>query len=269
MGNADRMDSPSFSLGGAVALVTGAGGGIGSAICLALMSAGAIVIGSGRREPPVAARIDSWMQQDVTSADDWSRVVSEIEARYGRLDCLVHNAGVYAVENFASISIELLRDVFRVNVESVLLGLQAALPLLRRSGNHRVGGASVVTISSVAGIRGVPLNAAYSASKAAATLLSKSAAKEFALLGYPIRVNTVHPGRTNTNMMSGILSRYSHIGSGAGIEAELANKSRALPIPMDRMARPDEVAGAVVYLCSTAASYVTGSELVIDGGFNA
>lgn len=267
MRDADSAEVPSLALGGAVALVTGAGGGIGLAICAALMGAGAIVVGSGRRESPAAAKVNFWMQQDVASADDWSRVVADIKARYGRLDCLVHNAGVYAVESLACISVEQFRYVFRINVESILLGLQAALPLLRMSGSGRMGGSSVVTISSVAGIRGVPLNAAYSASKAAATLLSKSAAKEFALLGYPIRVNTVHPGRIKTDMMNGILSRYSEIGSSARIEAELAKKAIGVPIPMNRMARPEEVAGAVVYLCSPAASYVTGSELVIDGGF--
>lgn len=269
MHHVDGRSVASFDLGGAVALVTGAGGGIGAAICAALMNAGALVVGSGRHDPPSTAKVDFWIKQDVASAADWSRVVANIEERHGRLDCLVNNAGAYSVESLSSISIEQLRELFSVNVESVLLGLQAALPLLRMSGSHRIGGSSVVTISSVAGIRGVPLNAAYSASKAAATLLSKSAAKEFALLGYPIRVNSVHPGRTTTDMMSGILSRYSEIASSGSIEAEVAKKASGVPIPMDRMARPEEVAGAVVYLCSSAASYVTGSELVIDGGLNA
>lgn len=269
MSDKGMSDAPSFSLQGAVALVTGAGGGIGRAICKALTSAGALVTGSGRRNPSVLPEIDSWVQQDVASADDWSRVVTTIEARYGRLDCLVHNAGIYAVESITNISIEQLRYVFSINVEAVLLGLQASLPLLCRSGSDRPGGSSVVTISSVAGIRGAPLNAAYSASKGAVTLLSKSAAKEFALLGHPVRVNTVHPARTATDMMSGIFSRYSEIAASAESEAKLARLAIETPTLMNRMAQPEEIAGAVVYLCSPAASYVTGSELVIDGGFNA
>lgn len=262
-------DGSIFALDGAVALVTGASRGIGRAICAALTSAGAVVVGSGRREPLETLQVDTWSKLDVTSADDWARVLNDIELRYGRLDCVVLNAGVQAVEGITSISVQQLRDVFRVNVESVLLGLQASLPLLRKCGNHRIGGSSVVTISSVAGIRGVPLNAAYCASKGAATLLSKSAAKEFALLGYPIRVNTVHPGRTKTDMITDILSKYSEIGSSAAVEAKIAKLALEAPMLMNRMALPEEIANAVVYLCSSAASYVTGAELVVDGGVTA
>ena len=261
--------SPNFSLDGTVALVTGARGGIGQALCSALSGAGAKVIASGRGEPSSTLNADSWMLHDVTSAADWSRIVTAIRERYGRLDCLINNAGLSMVQSIGSLAMEDLRRVFSVNVESVLLSLQASMPLLRESGKHRFGGSSVVNISSVAGLRGVPLNAAYSASKGAVTLLSKSAAKEFAMLEYPVRVNTVHPGRTDTRMMDSILSRYNQIGATPIDEARAAKLAINANIPLNRIARPDEIAGAVVYLCSTAASYVTGSELVVDGGFNA
>lgn len=253
-------------LSGTFALVTGAGGGIGGAVCSALADAGAKVIATGRGEPrDVNAEV--WLKHDVTSADDWSRVLDEIQSRFGRLDCLVNNAGIAMVESIASLSLEQWRRVSRVNVESVLLGLQACVPLLTESGRHRVGGSAIVNVSSIAALRGVAFNAAYCASKAAVTLLSKSAAKEFAALGYPIRVNSVHPGSVDTKMMDSILERHVTVGVAASESAVKASMlSRNL---LGRMGHPDEIGGAVVFLCSQAASFMTGAELVIDGGSTA
>lgn len=259
-------DVATCTLSGAVALVTGAGGGIGRAICAALGEAGARVAGSGRGDVPGDTRADVWLRHDVTSVEDWARVARTIEARFGRLDCLINNAGMALVESVATISLEQLRRVLSVNVESVLLGMQALLPLLRRSGTQRTGGSVVINMSSVAGLRGVPLNAAYSASKGAVTLLSKSAAKEFAALGYPVRVNTVHPSRVETRMIDSIMARYAEIRSAASSEAQLAATAINAQTPWGRMATPEEVAGGVVFLCSPAASYMTGAELIIDGG---
>src|SRR5690606_30136172 len=107
----------------------------------------------------------------------------------------------------------------------------------------------------------------YAASKAALTLLSKSAAKEFATLGYPIRVNSVHPGAVQTAMTDAILVRYVEQGLARSIEEQRAAWTALTPLR--RMAQPEEIAGAVVYLCSSAASFVTGAELVVDGGATA
>jgi NAD(P)-dependent dehydrogenase (short-subunit alcohol dehydrogenase family) len=253
----------SRTLGGAVVLVTGAGGGIGSAMCTALVDAGAQVAGSDVGERPAGLTIDAWFRHDVTSAQDWHRVVAEIGSRFGRLDCLINNAGICPVESIEKTSLEQLRRVSSVNVESIFLGLQAALPLLRQSGEKRAGGSSVVNISSTAGIRGVAFCAAYCASKAAVTLLTKSAAKEFAALRYPIRVNSIHPGAVETAMMSSIVARFVEqglSGSEAGQKAAFTNST-----PLGRMGQPAEIAGAVVFLCSQAASFMTGAEIVIDG----
>lgn len=145
-------------LNGAVVLVTGAYGDIGRVACAALTDAGARVIGSGRGSAGDDLRVDAWMRHDVTCADDWTRIAEEIRLRFGRLDCLVNAAGVSMVESIVGISIEQWRHAMAVNVESVLRGLQALLPLLRQGGYKRPGGSSVVNISSVAGVRGVPFN---------------------------------------------------------------------------------------------------------------
>lgn len=256
-------------LEGAVALVTGARGGIGSAACDALTDAGARVVGTGRGVRPDGLKVDAWKQHDVTSAEDWARLILYIRTQYGRLDCLVNGAGMSSVNSVANTSIADLRRMFAVNVESVLLGLQSSLSLLRESGGDRVGGSSVVNVSSVAGLRGVPLNSAYSASKGAVTLLSKSAAKEFAMLKYPIRVNSIHPGRVNTRLLDSILARYCEIGASSSAEAELATAALNAQNPLGRVAGTEEVAGGIVFLCSTAASFMTGCEFVVDGGASA
>lgn len=252
------------ALTGAVALVTGARGGIGRAICAALGEAGARVVATGTGDGPKDLSVDAWLQHDVTSVDDWTYVVDEVRKQFGSLDCLINNAGIAIVERIADMSIDQWRRVMSVNVEGVLLGLQLSLPLLRESGNNRRGGSAVVNISSVAGLRGVAFNAPYCASKAALTLLSKSAAKEFAALGYPIRVNSIHPGFVETRMMDSMLARYVELGLATSMEAQKAafDANR----PLGRTARPEEIAGGAVFLCSPAASFMTGSELVIDGG---
>jgi len=259
----------SRDLRGRVALITGARGGIGRAVCEAFVDAGARVIGTGRGHAPSGLEVDAWLRQDVTSVADWKTVLEVVGSQFGRLDCLVNCAGTLLVEPISRISLEQWRYVLSVNVESVLIGLQTFLPLLRASGKDREGGASVVNISSVAGLRGVPLNAAYSASKGALTLLTKSAAKEFATLRYPIRVNSIHPGRVSTDMMGSIMARYEDISAESSVEADAANKAIGAQAPLGRIAHPQEIAGAVVFLCSSAASYMTGAELVVDGGFSA
>ncbi|WP_230980090.1 SDR family NAD(P)-dependent oxidoreductase [Steroidobacter gossypii] len=245
-------------------MVTGARGDIGRAVCSALGDAGALVVGTGLGDPPKDVRLQAWLQHDVTSAEDWAHVVREIRARFGRMDCLINNAGVALVERIEDTSIEQYRFVFRVNVESVLLGFKATVPLLRECGRYRSGGSAVVNISSTAGLRGVAFNSIYSASKGALAQLSKSAAKEFAALGYMIRVNTIVPGAVETRMMAGILSRYVDIGRAVSVEDQKSIFETLAPL--GRMARPEEIAEGVAFLCSPAAAYMTGCELIMDGG---
>jgi len=258
------VGSPDCSLVGNVALITGARGGIGRSLCAALSAAGARVVASGVSKPPDGLQADIWLQHDVTSSDAWSRVVSSIQNRYGRLDCLVNNAGICTVDRISNISLEGWRRVSSVNVESVLLGLQASMELLRSSGADRFGGSSVVNVSSAAGLRGFAFHTAYCASKGAVTLLTKAAAREYATLKYPIRVNSIHPGSVETKMMDVLFARYVEEGLATSIAAARAESNAAHPI--GRMAQPDEIAAGVLFLCSAASSFMTGSELILDGG---
>jgi NAD(P)-dependent dehydrogenase (short-subunit alcohol dehydrogenase family) len=246
-------------LKGSVALVTGAGGGIGRAIVEAVRAAGAEVVATDLKPS------DGVIAHDVTSEADWARVAEDISQRYGRLDCLVNNAGFSVVTELETQPLAEWRKVQAINVESIVIGLQKTLPLLREGAKTREGGASVVNLSSVGGLRGAAFNAAYCASKAAVALLTKSAAIEFGALKYGIRVNSVHPGGIDTDMMESIMRRYVELGAAPDWEAAQAGVTALHPI--GRMGRPDEIAGGVVFLCSPAASFMTGSELVIDGGF--
>ena len=250
-----------------IALVTGAAGGIGRAICQAMKDAGATVIATDLAAEATITSADEYHRHDVAARADWERIAAAVKAKYGRLDALVNAAAITFVGSIENTSLEQWRRVQSVNVESLLIGSQVMLELLKASGKVRRGGASMVNFSSVGGLRGAALTSAYCSSKGAVKLFSKCAAIEFAALGYNIRVNSVHPGGINTNMLNSILDRYVELGAAPSREAADAfNNSRH---PIGRIGRPDELGGGVVYLCSEAASFVTCSELVIDGGFSA
>lgn len=249
-----------------IALVTGAAGGIGRAVCQAMHDAGATVVATdvANVSDVIAAQT---LRHDVTSETDWQRVADELQQRYGRLDALVNVAAIAPVASIEDTSIDAWRKVQAVNVESIVIGMRALLPLLKISGKTRPGGASIVNFSSVGGLRGAALCAAYCTSKGAVTLLTKSAAIEFAAMGYKIRVNSVHPGGIETEMLYSMMKRYVALGATPSVAA--AQSGIVGQHPLGRLAKPEELGGGVVYLCSTAASFVTGSELVIDGGFTA
>ena len=252
-------------LDGAVALVTGAAGGIGAATVEALNAAGAEVIATDLRAPTGAAALN--LAQDVTDEAGWDTLAATIGERWGRLDCLVNNAGIATISTIADNTLVDWRRQMAVNVDSMLMSHKAMLPLLRKSGETRKGGASVVNISSVGGLGGAPFMAAYCTSKGAVRLFSKSAALEFAALKYNIRVNSVHPGGIETPMMDEIIGAYVKLGVAPDVETARAGVDAQHPLA--RWGRPGEIAGGIVYLCSEAASFMTGSELVIDGGFTA
>jgi NAD(P)-dependent dehydrogenase (short-subunit alcohol dehydrogenase family) len=257
----------SIRLDDTIALVTGAAGGIGSAICAALKDSGATVVATDLADWDSLPGTDAYYRHDVTRESDWMRIAGALKRTYGRLDALVQVAAIAPVQSIEHTTVEEWRRTQSVNVESIFIGTRTLLPLLKESGKTRKGGASIVNFSSVGGQRGAPFTAAYCASKGAVKLFTKSAAAEFGALRYNIRVNSIHPGAIHTDMMHTIMDRY--VALGAAKTRAAAEDGVIAAHPLGRMGKPEEIGGGVVYLCSSAASFVTGSELVIDGGFTA
>lgn len=248
-----------------IALVTGSAGGIGRAVCQALNDAGALVIATDLAERADVPAAETYIRHDVADPADWRRIAAHIDGKYGRLDALVNVAAIVAVASIADTTLDVWRKIQSVNVESLLIGTQSMLELLKKSGKTRKGGASIVNFSSVGGLRGAAFSSAYCTSKGAVTLFTKSAAIEFGVLGYNIRVNSVHPGAIDTDMIHSMMRRYVELGGVPSVEA--AKAAIIANHPIGRFGNPAEIGDGVVYLCSTASSFVTGTEFVIDGGF--
>lgn len=255
----------SINLENVVAVVTGAGGGIGRAAVAAMKEAGAQVVATDLKAPE-GTGADHVLAQDVADPAGWQSVEQLVAREYGRLDALVHLAAISIVGRIEDTPLAEWHRVNSVNVDSIIVGTQVLLPLLKEGGKARKGGASIVNFSSVGGLRGAAFNAAYCTSKAAVKMLSKCMGAEFAALGYNIRCNSVHPGGIETPMLDGIMDRYVELGAAPSREA--AHTGVVAAHPIGRLGRPDEMVGGVVYLCSDASSFVTCSEFVMDGGFS-
>ena len=253
-----------LDLAGTVALVTGAAGNIGVATCKALQREGVTVIASDLGARPDGIPAADWLTLDVTSEESWSAAIEQIRARHGRLDILVNNAGIAPMSKLEDMSLADWRRCQSINVDGVFLGMKAALPLLRDSAGKRRSGAAIINLASGAADHPAAYSSAYCTSKAAVRMLTRNAAIEFSALGYKIRVNSVHPGAVESNMMDSILKRYSEITGGTPVEELYQGVLRSHP--MGRFVTPDEVADAIVFLASDAARYVHGDALHVDGG---
>lgn len=187
---------------------------------------------------------------DVTSEASWVEAVAKTVARFGRLDILINNAGIFPMEKVEETTAESWDAVMNVNAKGVFLGTKAAIPAMRDS-----GGGSIINLSSIAGLVGSTYSASYNASKGAVRLFTKSTAIQYAREG--IRANSIHPGLIDTLMAANLLA-----------DDELRQR-RIATTPMGRVGRAEEVAYGALYLASDESSFVTGSELVIDGGFTA
>lgn len=249
-----------------IAVVTGAAGGIGREVVRQMKDAGATVIATDIAESADIAGADHYLRHDVTSEGDWLAVEALVRSQYGRLDALVNLAAISIVTRIEDTPLSEWHRVNAINVDSVIIGVQTLLPLLKEGGKARKGGASIVNFSSVGGLRGAAFNAAYCTSKAAVKMLSKCMGAEFAALGYNIRCNSVHPGGIETGMLASIMDRYVELGASPSREA--SQTAMVASHPIGRLGRPDEMGGGVVYLCSEAASFVTCSEFLMDGGFS-
>jgi NAD(P)-dependent dehydrogenase (short-subunit alcohol dehydrogenase family) len=262
------MDSP-FQLDGKAVLVTGAAKGIGRATAALLSKLGARLIvsdidedGVVRTAQAIGARA---IKHDVTSEVSWKAAIESIAKDEGRLDVLVNNAGVILNKPFLDTTLEDLRRVNSINVESVWMGMQIAAPLMTASVAETSTG-SIVNLSSIYGQVAGPMHAAYCASKGAVRMLTKATAVEFARSGARIRVNSVHPGPVDTDLgMSGVIDAVQ-VGRFKDIEAGKAAVAQSFP--MGRWAQTEDVAGVIAFLASDASRFVTGSELTVDGGWS-
>ena len=245
---------------GKVALVSGGARGMGAAEARMLALEGAkVVIGDiledeGRRaeaEINEAGGECVFVRLDVTSAADWQNAVALAVSRFGKLDILVNNAGIVARGVLEDSSEEEWDRIMAVNGKGVFLGTQAAIPEMRRA-----GGGSIINTSSISGMVGQDyVQAAYNASKGAVRIFTKATAIQYAREG--IRANSVHPGAVDTPMAGARLN-----------DPELQRQSEER-IPLGRTGKPEDIAYGVLYLASDESSFVTGSELVIDGGTTA
>jgi NAD(P)-dependent dehydrogenase (short-subunit alcohol dehydrogenase family) len=198
-----------------------------------------------------------FLRHDVTSEADWRRAVDDVVRRHGRLDVVVNNAGIAVIAPVEQETLEGWRRTQAVNMEGVFLGTREAIRAMKGRGG------SIVNISSIEGLVGDALIPAYNASKGGVRLFTKSVALECARLGYGIRVNSVHPGYVGTPLIAGAMGGLPP-EQAAALQQDLLAR-----IPLGRVAEPREVAQCVLFLASDEASYVTGAELVVDGGYTA
>jgi NAD(P)-dependent dehydrogenase (short-subunit alcohol dehydrogenase family) len=242
-------------LDGRVCLVTGAGRGIGAAIATACVQAGAQVVLTDIQKASVEAHAAVLGQcaqvHDVADEEAWIRIIGTVTGRFGRLDVLVNNAGFGWLKPVVDIPLADWRRLMAVNVDGTFLGMKHAIPLMEKT-----GGGAIVNMSSMYGKVGNAGTSAYCASKGAVTLMTKAVALECAERRNGIRVNSIHPGYVQTPSVD------------EGLTETQVEELRKLH-PIGRIADPGEIARAVVFLASEDASFMTGSELIVDGGFTA
>ncbi|MBR0567518.1 glucose 1-dehydrogenase [Azoarcus sp. L1K30] len=251
-----------------IALVTGAANGLGRATAELFAREGAIVLLTDiddRNGEATAAAICAnngrarYMHHDASKPEDWNSVLDALRHAHGRLDILINNAGGGTYNDIETVTLAEWRRIMSINLDATFIGTQAAIRWMKET-----GGGSIVNVSSVAAFVGSPNLAAYCAAKAGINLLSKSAGVYCGQKGYGIRVNSVHPGLVETK--AGV--EMARLATGAGSDEEAIAMFTGLH-PIGRIGQPDDIAQGILYLASDDSSFVTGSSLVIDGGFTA
>jgi 3alpha(or 20beta)-hydroxysteroid dehydrogenase len=254
MSDASNDDGSNGRLAGKVAVITGGARGQGASEARQFVAEGARVLITDLLDDEGRALADelgpgaAYHHHDVTDEAGWAAVVDDAVERWGRLDILVNNAGILRIASMTQTTLDEFEAVMGINATGVFLGMRAAAEVMRHQGSG-----AIVNISSVAGLRGVGTQFAYSASKWAVRGMSRSAAVELAPHG--IRVNSVHPGIVETSM----LDHYDR-----------TNRERVRRlIPLGHETGPETVAELVTWLASDAGAYCTGGEFVVDGGMSA
>jgi len=263
-------------LDGKIAFVTGGLRGIGLAIAERFVAEGARTIVAditAAADPEVTALIERlgeaarYVRLDVADETAWAAAADELRAREGQLDVLVNNAGVDCTGAVETLELKAWRRVMSVNLDGVFLATRALTPLLADAGRQSRAGSSIVNVSSILGLVGFAEASGYSASKGAVRLFTKSTAIEFAQKRMPIRVNSLHPGFVRTPLLHQGMQRSVDQGLAASAQELIDDLARQTPI--GRIAEPEEIAAAALFLASDDSSYVTGAELAVDGGWTA
>ena len=243
-------------LEGKIALITGGNGGIGLATAKQFVNEGAYAFITGRREPELAAAVKeigknaTAIQGDVSNLADLDRLFAQIKKEKGKIDVVFANAGVAKFAPFGTITEEHYDSIFNINVKGLLFTVQKALPLLP-------DGASIILNASIVASKGFSSNSVYSATKSAVRSFARTWTTD--LKDRRIRVNAVSPGATDT---PGLREFLADAETGQERLKMLSNN-----VPLGRLGTPDEIAKAVVFLASGDSSYITGTELFVDGGF--
>lgn len=253
-----------------VILITGAGGGLGSAQAIMMAKEGAKVMLANLPEDPIVPESQPsntlWKNAeqivrdivaeggqadlitlDVTQEEQWQAAIDATEKAFGKLDVLVNNAGIYHHAGLLDHTVEKFHEIVSVNQLGCLLGMKAAIPAMRRN-----GAGSIINFASIYGIAGAGISTAYQSTKGAVRLMTKSAALEF--VGDNIRINSICPGMFDTNLFE------------SSVPQEAWEPLIDL-VPMKRFGKPEEIAYGTIFLASDESSFVTGTDLVIDGGY--
>ena len=248
-----------------VAIVTGAASGLGFAAARKLMDEGAKVLLTDINEEVINSmpeRLSNYsetqfssMAHDVANEGSWINVIENAENHFGKINILVNSAGISLGADVVSTDFEIWKKVHQVNLDSVFLGCKYAVPIMSKSGQG-----SIINLSSISGIVAGWNTAAYNSSKAGVRLLSKSVALYCAKKGYDVRCNSIHPAFVDTPILDPLKQAF-------GEENAVAKLSRQ--IPMNKIGDTDDVSYAILYLASDESKFMTGTEIVLDGGLSA
>jgi NAD(P)-dependent dehydrogenase (short-subunit alcohol dehydrogenase family) len=246
------------------AFITGGASGIGAATAKRFIKEGgkaALADIDAEKGQALASELGDgamFAKLDVTDENDWRRAIGEAQAALGPLTTIVNSAGVSIPANIEDLSFEAFKHTTAINLDGVFLGCKYGLAAIKEQ-----KGASIVNVCSTLGVKGGAIFAAYCASKGGVRMLSKSVATHCAEQGYDVRVNCILPGAIHTEMVEG----YIAAGIAQGATRESVIEGFASAHPMQRLGRPEEAANAIVFLASDEATYTTGADIPVDGGF--